>query len=429
MRPVRAGIVWAATAAALWTVGGGAQQVLDLPGQDRPLATSLEDVFRVGSMDGADWETFGEIEGVAFDAQGHLYIFDGQSSRIVVTDPEGNFVREVGGPGEGPGEFRRAVTFAVFHDGSVVIADMGHQAYQIFGPDGEFQRMVRMPVQGGVVEMGDMAPDPHGNAVLMGGGRTMITMSRQGPGLEATAPPATRPIRRISLEGEEADGQVFAEGWRPPRPDAPAEISGGGMRFRMAMAAAREFEPGLYMGALPEGGVAFSDSAAYTVKVVSANGALERVLRRPFTPRPVTEAMQEAERKRRLDELEAGEGPRVQITTATPGGGTRTLGQDAVKQMMRSQVEQMQFYPELPVIMDLATGWGGKIWVVRRGDEPTEAGALDVLTPAGQYVGTFPAGTVALPGAFGPEGMVAYVERDEFDVPTVVVKRLPVVLR
>ena len=34
-----------------------------------------------------------------------------------------------------------------------------------------------------------------------------------------------------------------------------------------------------------------------------------------------------------------------------------------------------------------------------------------------------------LPTAFGPEGMVAFVERDDFDVPTVVVKRLPAILR
>jgi hypothetical protein len=51
------------------------------------------------------------------------------------------------------------------------------------------------------------------------------------------------------------------------------------------------------------------------------------------------------------------------------------------------------------------------------------------LTPAGQYVGTFAEGALKLPAAFGPEGMVAFIERDELDVPSVVVKRLPAVLR
>lgn len=56
-------------------------------------------------------------------------------------------------------------------------------------------------------------------------------------------------------------------------------------------------------------------------------------------------------------------------------------------------------------------------------------GPIDVLTPAGQYVGTFATGSMTLPAAFGPDGLVAFIERDEFDVPTVAVKRLPAVLR
>jgi hypothetical protein len=144
----------------------------------------------------------------------------------------------------------------------------------------------------------------------------------------------------------------------------------------------------------------------------------------------VTEAVQEAERKRQLDELEAGEGPQVRMMVQGPGGGqARTVPPDAIKEMMENRVAQMQFYPELPVLLDMATGWSGKVWAVRRGEAPTEAGPLDVLTPDGRYVGTFPTGALKLPSAFGPDGLVAFVERDEMDVPTVVVKRLPAVLR
>jgi hypothetical protein len=119
----------------------------------------------------------------------------------------------------------------------------------------------------------------------------------------------------------------------------------------------------------------------------------------------------------------------MRIVTSDGSGGQRAINPDAVKEMMKGQLEQMQFYPELPVLMNLATGWSGKIWAVRRGQQPTEPGPIDVLTPAGQYVGTFAVGSTALPSAFGPDGLAAFVERDEFDVPTVVVKRLPAVLR
>lgn len=56
-------------------------------------------------------------------------------------------------------------------------------------------------------------------------------------------------------------------------------------------------------------------------------------------------------------------------------------------------------------------------------------GPIDVLTPDGRYLGTFSADEVSMPGAFGPEGLAAFVEVDELGVQTVVVKRLPERLR
>ena len=84
------------------------------------------------------------------------------------------------------------------------------------------------------------------------------------------------------------------------------------------------------------------------------------------------------------------------------------------------------FYPELSVIEALSATWDGEIWVQRRAEEPgDDAGPVDVLTPDGRYVGTYPTGAIALPDAFGPHGLAAFIERDEMDVETVVVKRLP----
>ncbi len=43
-------------------------------------------------------------------------------------------------------------------------------------------------------------------------------------------------------------------------------------------------------------------------------------------------------------------------------------------------------------------------------------------------MGTFATGVTEIPGAFGPDGLAAYIETDDFDVPTIVVRRLPPVL-
>jgi len=402
----------------------GAQQVVELTGEDRALSSDHEEVYRVGSFDGDAWETFGEISGTAFDANGNLYIFDRQASGIVVVDGAGNSVREFGSPGEGPGELRMALGFTVMLDGTAVVLDVGHQSYQLFGADGEFERMVGMGGDG-MMQFGWMAPDPSGMAIISGGGGGVIAMEA-GRGARAPAQPAARPIERISLAGGDVESETIAEGWRPPRGERPQTLEGGGMRFSMAMAGPRTFEPDLLVGALPNGGVTFSDSSAYAVKIAGPDGGVSRILQRPFRPLAVTDRIEEAEKERRLEEMAAGEGPQMRMRMVGPGGGDgQEVNQDAIKEMMQGQIEQMQFFPEVPVIRGLQTTWGGRIWVQRRGEQPVSDGPIDVLNTDGQYVGSFAAGEMEMPSSFGPDGLTAYIETDEFDVPTIVVRKLP----
>jgi len=62
---------------------------------------------------------------------------------------------------------------------------------------------------------------------------------------------------------------------------------------------------------------------------------------------------------------------------------------------------------------------------MRQGDEILEDGPIDVVSADGEYVGTFRTGATRMPNAFGPNGLAVFIERDEFDVATVVVRRLP----
>ena len=96
---------------------------------------------------------------------------------------------------------------------------------------------------------------------------------------------------------------------------------------------------------------------------------------------------------------------------------------------MREQAESMEFHPVVPVVRRLRTSWEGRIWVQRRGQEPVSDGPIDVLTPDGRYLGTFSANEMSMPGAFGPDGLAAFVEVDELGVQTVVVRRLPEAIR
>ena len=152
--------------------------------------------------------------------------------------------------------------------------------------------------------------------------------------------------------------------------------------------------------------MAFSDSTTYAVKVVEPGAGVVRILKRPFQPEPVTGRTIRAEKRRWLLRLEE----------------TAALG--ANLQARRRSIEELEFHTELSVIRGLGTTWDGYIWVLRRGEGPRDNGPIDVLTPDGRYLGSYPAGTTALPAAFGPDGLVAFVEVSELRVQTVVVKRV-----
>ena len=375
-----------------------AQEVIELPPDDRLLGADFEEVYRVGSFDGEEWEIFTRLFGVGFDGSGNLYLMDDQAGRIVVVSQEGDFVREFGAIGEGPGEFAgstiSAVGFTVLRDGRAVVFDPGHRVFAVFWPDGEFQRSVRMPGSTMYLIRTLKAARDGENAIT-------TSVSSIGSGGRFDDPdPAFRPVVRLILTGDEVVQDTVIRAWRPP-----GETTDG-------------FSPRLEAEALPDGGLVYTDSSAYAIKLASRDGEVTRILTRPFHPEPVTARMEEQEIERRLNALEDSD-------SGEQSTENEAAYRAALREMRRERISNMEFYHEVPVVRDLRTSWEGTIWVRRRGEEPASDGPIDLLAPDGRYLGTFPGDATALPRAFGPDGLVAFVERDELDVPTVVVKRLP----
>ena len=378
-----------------------AQKVIELPGEDRLLDADFEEVYRVGALTGEDWETFGNVYGLAFDRSGNLYVVDNQAARIVVVNTEGGFVRQFGGVGEGPGEFSQhntsSIQIAVLSDGRTVAFD---QRFSVFGPDGEFERTIRMGGHNAQFFMPRLDVDRRGEGVLATGALRVIDLAMLRARANGTlAEPEFRHIVRLDLTGDEAAVDTVVYAWKPP-----GEWRG--------------FIPPLVAGTLLDGGVAYTDSAAYAIKVISADGTLKRILTRPFRPEAVTDRIRQEERERRLRGLEGDP-----LGAGRTGGGRGTT-MSTMTDALRRYFESMEFHPVIPVVRSLRTSWDGNIWVQRRGEEPVSDGPIDLLTPNGRYLGTFAADATAMPSAFGPDGLVAFVERDELDVQTVVVKQV-----
>ena len=374
----------------------GAAGTLD--GPDVIVNAVTEEVFTVGSVVGDTWDTFGSVRSVHFDAQANLHIFDSQLDHILVVGPDGSLVRTVGGRGEGPGEFDNVTTAIVGRDGSYTV--MGFSQVDLLEPGGEFVRRVTMdPMTTGMV-MADMAlPD----------GRLVATqIVRFGEDEQPEEP--GRPIHLFPLDGTEPE--LLYTAWELPEEDEDeSELSGdleSGMRMRVA--AGRAFEPRLDIDILTDGRLALIDSIGYRIKLIGPEGSVAGTIERPIAPLPVDDAIMEAERER-FREDEAASLARVHNANLPI-------------QIDREGVEGRTFADEVPVLYGLKVDWQDRIWVARRGPTGEDDGPTDIVTPGGDYIGTLSPEGLRMPDAFGPGGLMAYIEYDDMDVPTVRVVRL-----
>lgn len=398
--------LWAGCVSGLCIVPAHAQEVIELTGEDRWLEADFQELYRVGTLGGEDWEQFGEVHDVAFDGAGNLHIIDTQSERVFVVGTDGRLIRELGGQGDGPGEFGNAIAMAVMADGRVVVADMSRYGYHVFGPDGEFQRTVRMAGNPSITTVGFFRAQPGADAIIRVPTLARQVLFRAGAFSGPIVLPSSHAILLTSLAEAEAEEDTVAEAWLPPTnlEDLPEirQRNYGPTPTRLLPV----FSPGLYLGMLPNGLLAFSDSSAYAVKIVEPDSGIVRILSRPLHPEPMSGRAIRAEKDRRLRRLEEAVIPGVDLN------------------LHRTRIQNLEFAEEVPVVGGLGTTWDSQIWVLRYGEDPSADGPIDVLTADGRYLGSYPAELTSLPTAFGPDGLVAYVQTSDLGVQTVTVKRV-----
>ena len=369
-----------------------------LEGPDVTLDAVTEEVFTVGSVVGGDWDTFGSVRSVHFDAHANLHIFDSQADHILVVAPDGSLIRTVGGKGEGPGEFGNVMAAFVARDGSYTVT--GFSQVDLIDPGGEFVRRITVDPMTTGIFMADMAL-PDGRLVA----DQIIRFDDDEQPEEAG-----RPIHILPLDGTEPE--LLYTAWElPEEDDDEFTVSGSSSAGSVVrMAAGRAFEPRLVYDALADGRLALIDSIGYRIKLIGLDGSVAGTIERPIAPLPVDEGIKEAERERfRKTREESAEAI------------SRTSSSFRIE---RQGVEERTFADEVPVLWGLEVDWQDRIWVERRGPTGQGDGPTDIVAAGGEYIGTLPPDGLRTPDAFGPDGLMAYIETDEMDVPTVRVVRL-----
>lgn len=406
--------------------------------QDRALTWDFPEVWRVGGLDAPEWAQFTGPDDMAFDGSGNLYVVDSEAGHIVKIGPDGELLMTIGRPGEGPGEFGTLYDVIVWRDGTMAANDGGRDLLHLFDADGSLERTVRWSAATGSVafDLGaqrTIRPGPRPGVIYAQGVDTGVEqMFGAIAGLfgseDRDESVDEYMIEAISLSGDVVDGEVLLEAWRPPRAEASEAEEIDFMDFNVIVGAVNDgpyFEPDLRWDAMPNGAIAYVDFTTYDIRIVRDGETLNR-LSRPIDPVPVTPRIESDVRARMTRAVEESESVQVGGVSGVDVGEI----QAQIERAMLDQIENQEFYPVIPVIVELRATWDETLWVKRMEGSDRDADLpIDVFDPRGNYIGTLPTGGLGLPRAFGPDGLVAYWELDELDIPSIVVRRLPDDLR
>jgi hypothetical protein len=395
----------------------GLQQTVTLPQEPRELRERPSTVFSVGKEEGESWELLSRVQSAAFNAQGQLFILDGANHRVLVFDPAGKFVREIGGQGEGPGEITFATGIAVTQDGTLVIADMGRAAFSIFAPDGKYQRQIAW---------GENTRSAQG---FQSDGRSGVLTRvnptfRMEPGQDPATLPSKASIRHHPLTEGGTFNTLFE--FEVPRPQISASGNAGNQQVQVRMNAPPTFTPQVTWGALATGGIALVDREDYAIRIIGADGKVVRTIARAEKPRAVTERDRDRARNRQRKIL-SGEVPGQGLVRVTNENGRMSYAFASPPQMQSSEIEEriraMQFAETLPLIQAISTDATGRIWVERTATTE-DTGPIELVNADGRYIGTVKG--IARPAAVARDGSrAAWIETDELGVERVVVRSLP----
>lgn len=173
-----------------------------LPNMDDAPGLVLREIQRIGSVADPDLG-FSRVGGLDVDDEGNLYVFERVDLELRVYSPEGELVRRIAGPGEGPGELGSVLVYFGVRGDTVWIFDRSRRRLHLFDREGTllssslFDRVsVPLHAPGSSSLMSPRWMDADG---LFVGGQSLMTPSSDPGG------PDTVDIPRIRFS---ADGEI-----------------------------------------------------------------------------------------------------------------------------------------------------------------------------------------------------------------------------
>jgi hypothetical protein len=103
---------------------------------------SMEEELTIGEAEGREEYMFQQIITIAVNDAEDIYVMDYQAKHFKVFDKHGQYIKTVGRPGQGPGEFQGPRSILCTNQKEIVVSDMNRMAY--FTLEGEFIKSARV---------------------------------------------------------------------------------------------------------------------------------------------------------------------------------------------------------------------------------------------------------------------------------------------
>ncbi|MDX1394830.1 MAG: hypothetical protein R3195_10575 [Gemmatimonadota bacterium] len=258
----------------------------------------LVEELRIGQFDGPEEYTFGQIAAIRTGADGTLYVLDQQPASLRAYSPEGEFMRQLAGHGEGPGEINRPdAGLAILPDGRILVRDPAGARISVFGADGGYETEWR--IRGGSFTSTPLYVDRTGHVY-----QQLFEFDPDGSRMW---------LVRHSPAGEPIDTLPVPQG------DAPQLMAvNEGPNGTSSSSTSVPFWPVLDTELSPDGAIALGYPATYSIVIPRT----DRVLRieRAFEPVPVLDDERDNRRERTIHNMrrtEAGwnwDGPDIPDT-------------------------------------------------------------------------------------------------------------------
>lgn len=230
-----------------------------VPVKGQPAKIKLADELTIGGGANPD-ESLSQVSTFVVDGEGGILALDFKEQKIKVFDKTGKFLRQIGRPGQGPGELGMASGIQLMADGTLAVEDAANRRLAQFKPSGEFIKNISMS---GMLGLVNILLDGKGNAIgremglAEGNAKMFFEIKKFDPSL--------KPLFTLD------------------KIEFPIPIPGSGTKLNILdMISAYQFDPA--------GNIYYGRNADYEIKVYSPEGKHTRTIQKEYDRVKVTQA-------------------------------------------------------------------------------------------------------------------------------------------